>query len=123
VWSDHTRGTGDWMILVCPQNAEGERSIAVGAPALQLSTAPRLFLPNSFHAVAASSGENVQPSLPYAESEKWANGKSGHERTFRDIDKSERTRYELWSWGGRSISEQFRLRGVDSANLCAFLPG
>lgn len=30
-----------------PKNGEGERSIAVGAPALQLSTAPRLFLPNS----------------------------------------------------------------------------
>jgi hypothetical protein len=28
-----------------PENGEGERSIAVGAPALQLSTAPHLFLP------------------------------------------------------------------------------
>jgi hypothetical protein len=35
------------------KNGEGERSIAVGAPALQLSTAPRLFLPNSAWAVSS----------------------------------------------------------------------
>lgn len=57
----------------------------MGAPALQLSTAPDLFLPNSIHAVAASSGENVQPALRYGEHAIWANGKTGHERTFDDI--------------------------------------
>jgi hypothetical protein len=63
------------------KNGERERSIAVGAPALQLSTAPRPFLPNSVRAVTSAGPECAAIATVRGEREmsKW------QERTRKDI--------------------------------------